>query len=421
MKRTVPLLITAIVGFVLIASSFVPAAESWGEEAAIWFDILAGIAFVLGGGNLLNSQLKKISSRRAGWGYALVTLVSFLLMLFAGLLKLGVRPAPDQEFYGESFASLPVEALPEFSIDAPVTAALREKLLPASVRRQVRLTESGISLRGWLSSSQLADLSEFSATLEWRCAVEQLGKAAQPPEELRGRVAYLPDHGSLSFRGFLTEADEQSLRGVSTASAFAEAVNQLAVAARRETSVAMPPVPAGFELPTALANAVTLSDGRATIKGPISTSQRNMLASGGLAARRRLSGNTTARDSFVSAFREAGSLNERQLAALERALSEDRSGDLIAAINTAGVSAPEDKTACELLAERAAGASELNPKKPAAPASVLNAEQEQAIREIIGAGRMEWAVLKDRLSAAGSIIPAQTAAIDEFQNGLPTE
>ena len=33
MRRTVPLLITALAGIVLIASRFIPAAESWGEVA----------------------------------------------------------------------------------------------------------------------------------------------------------------------------------------------------------------------------------------------------------------------------------------------------------------------------------------------------------------------------------------------------
>ena len=53
MKRSVPLLITAIGGLVLIAAYFIPYTQSWGETVAIWFDILASIAFILGGGNLL--------------------------------------------------------------------------------------------------------------------------------------------------------------------------------------------------------------------------------------------------------------------------------------------------------------------------------------------------------------------------------
>ncbi len=48
MKRTVPLLITAVGGFVLVIAYFIPATQGWGESTAIWFDILAAIAFILG-------------------------------------------------------------------------------------------------------------------------------------------------------------------------------------------------------------------------------------------------------------------------------------------------------------------------------------------------------------------------------------
>ena len=51
MKRTVPLIITALVGVVLIVSNFIPSFRSWGEEATTFFSIIAAIAFVLGGGS----------------------------------------------------------------------------------------------------------------------------------------------------------------------------------------------------------------------------------------------------------------------------------------------------------------------------------------------------------------------------------
>jgi hypothetical protein len=100
MKRTVPLFITAIGGFVLILAFFIPRTQDWGEKAAIWFDILAAIAFVLGGGNLLKIHLKKISDRRQGWAYSGVTLVAFLATLTVGLLKLGVTPNEQFPQYG---------------------------------------------------------------------------------------------------------------------------------------------------------------------------------------------------------------------------------------------------------------------------------------------------------------------------------
>lgn len=95
MKRSVPLLITAVGGFVLIVAYFIPVTESWGETVAIWFDILAAIAFILGGGNILKLHLKKISDRVPGWGYSGVVIVAFLATLLIGLGKIGVPPLPE--------------------------------------------------------------------------------------------------------------------------------------------------------------------------------------------------------------------------------------------------------------------------------------------------------------------------------------
>ena len=89
MKRQVPLIITAVAGFALIAAYFIPYTQSWGETTAIWFDILAAIAFILGGGNLLRVHLKKISDRVAGWGYSAIVLITFIITLTVGLGKVG--------------------------------------------------------------------------------------------------------------------------------------------------------------------------------------------------------------------------------------------------------------------------------------------------------------------------------------------
>ncbi|MDP6090150.1 MAG: hypothetical protein QF563_08085, partial [Candidatus Marinimicrobia bacterium] len=102
MKRNVPLLITALGGFILIIAYFIPATQGWGEVAAIWFDILASIAFILGGGNLLKIHLKKISDKRVGWAYSAITLAAFLITLFVGLGKVGVNPNPLYPHYGLS-------------------------------------------------------------------------------------------------------------------------------------------------------------------------------------------------------------------------------------------------------------------------------------------------------------------------------
>jgi hypothetical protein len=89
MKREIPLLITFFVGTLLIVSVFLPPAESWGENFSVYFDIIAVFAFFLGGGNLMRIHLQKVVSQRKHWGYSLVTLTGFLVMLTAGMFKVG--------------------------------------------------------------------------------------------------------------------------------------------------------------------------------------------------------------------------------------------------------------------------------------------------------------------------------------------
>lgn len=94
MKRTVPLLIATIAGFVLIVSYFIPYTQGWGEDVSIWFDVLASIAFILGGGNLVRIHLKKVSDRAGGWAYSVIVLAAFFITLAVGLGKIGVHPNP---------------------------------------------------------------------------------------------------------------------------------------------------------------------------------------------------------------------------------------------------------------------------------------------------------------------------------------
>jgi hypothetical protein len=92
LQRTIPLLILSASGLILILSYFSPITETWSEQVVSWFNILAGVAFVLGAGNLLAVNLEKISSKRPGWAYSAITLVSFGAMLLVGLSKWGAVP-----------------------------------------------------------------------------------------------------------------------------------------------------------------------------------------------------------------------------------------------------------------------------------------------------------------------------------------
>ena len=88
MRRRVPIIITFIVGSVLILSVFFPPVETIGEDFSIFFDIIAVFAFFLGGGNLIRIHGRKVYKQRKDWGFSLVTLFGFFIMMTAGLFKL---------------------------------------------------------------------------------------------------------------------------------------------------------------------------------------------------------------------------------------------------------------------------------------------------------------------------------------------
>ena len=99
-------------GFVLMAAVFIPYTEEWGEKAAVWFDVLAAIAFILGGGNLLKVHLRKVSDRAEGWAYSVVTVLAFLFTLIVGLFKIGVPPNPEIPIYTASISPTSGTATP---------------------------------------------------------------------------------------------------------------------------------------------------------------------------------------------------------------------------------------------------------------------------------------------------------------------
>ncbi|MBI2827911.1 MAG: hypothetical protein HY527_15640 [Betaproteobacteria bacterium] len=187
MKQTGPLLITAAGGFVLIVAYFIPFAQNWGELAAIWFDILAAVAFILGGGNLLKTHLKRISDRARGWGYSGVVVVSFLATLFVGLVKVGVNPSaqfPDFAWSGQyrqmgsafwylfQYAFTPLTAtmfsLLAFYIASAAFRAFRAKnveavlLLGTAFIILLGRTFAGVALTSWIDPDVWAGFAYFT-------------------------------------------------------------------------------------------------------------------------------------------------------------------------------------------------------------------------------------------------------------------
>jgi hypothetical protein len=127
MRRTVPILIASLSGFVLVLAFFSPQTKSWSEAAVNWFNVLAAIAFILGAGSLLKVQLAKISARRPGWGYAAITLASFLVTLAVGLLKVGTVPSdrfPQHAWTGDYEAPQAAFGWLYLYVMSPLTATM---------------------------------------------------------------------------------------------------------------------------------------------------------------------------------------------------------------------------------------------------------------------------------------------------------
>jgi hypothetical protein len=175
LKRTIPILIAAISGALLVFSYFFPSTESAGEIVSEWFNVMAAVAFVLGAGNLLLVNLERISSQRPGWAYSAITIVAFLAMLAFGMLKIGAVPDPKHPdvhfagsydtaaspfgwFYEHVFSPLGATmfALLAFYVASAAFRAFRAKniesmlLLGTAFVILLAQTAAGMFLTGWI-------------------------------------------------------------------------------------------------------------------------------------------------------------------------------------------------------------------------------------------------------------------------------
>ena len=381
-KRTMPLMITAGVGFVLIVASFIPATIGWGEVAAVWFDILAGVAFILGGGNLLKVQLKKISDQSEGWGYALVTLVAFLATLIVGLFKIGVPPAENQEFYGQTFVEFSLDELPEsqtFRVEGEIPWREVEPELPASVRRQLSEEDGQVVFRGWINKNQINDLKEYDTTLAWHRTIETLEKTAQPPKPVTSDISYLADHDALAFKGVMTEEKKSALQAMKGGEAWNAAIEKLDEASHATVELEVDP-PEGFELPKSLVESKSASYNPSketlTFTGPMSTDQRDLLLHQFPVT---LPMTAEERDALRKEIESHGEpLNEKQVEAFNKLMDGLWGLDqLFEAIDVGGVYEEEPRTVTEILQDRV----DPLPARAQKPDIKLDDDQKQKIRD----------------------------------------
>jgi len=102
-KRLLPIVVTFVSGFVVIAAFFsgdgVPWLHKLDKRIPEWFQIIAVFTLLIGIFNLLRLNAGKIARRVDGWGYSLVLVAGFVVMLTLGLLKGTVAPVVAGERY----------------------------------------------------------------------------------------------------------------------------------------------------------------------------------------------------------------------------------------------------------------------------------------------------------------------------------
>lgn len=102
MRREIPLLITGIVGAIYVITFFIPALQFVETVVTDWLLIIAAFAIWLGALNLLKINLDKLYRGRSDRFYALLVVISFLVMAVAGFAPL-VRGGRDYMSSGSAF------------------------------------------------------------------------------------------------------------------------------------------------------------------------------------------------------------------------------------------------------------------------------------------------------------------------------
>ena len=88
MRRTIPLVLTFVVGMYPIFAFFVPHryVSNLNQDLDTWLVIVAAFALPLGVVNLVMTNIDKIKTRRRGWPYSIVLIGGLCLMTFYGIM-----------------------------------------------------------------------------------------------------------------------------------------------------------------------------------------------------------------------------------------------------------------------------------------------------------------------------------------------
>jgi hypothetical protein len=169
MRREVPMIILATTAVIYIVSFFIPhpPMDSIEETFSNWYLVVAAFAIFLGVLNLMQLSLLKVVRKRQGWIYAAVIIVSFLVMVYFGMVQgwLGLLPeGGSYEDPGTAFSWMfdnvysPLSAM-MFALLAFFVASASYRAFRARSKEATMLLVSGfvvmlgrVSAGDWISS-----------------------------------------------------------------------------------------------------------------------------------------------------------------------------------------------------------------------------------------------------------------------------
>jgi uncharacterized membrane-anchored protein len=105
-RRQMPVVIAFVVGVGLWAQYYIPSRSSQQVLETFtgsWAIILAGAALILGILSAIHHHWTKVTLRKPGFGYSLVTLVCFAIVMFSGWLPVRVPGFAEPSIRDESF------------------------------------------------------------------------------------------------------------------------------------------------------------------------------------------------------------------------------------------------------------------------------------------------------------------------------
>ncbi|OYV03278.1 hypothetical protein CGW93_01645 [candidate division bacterium WOR-3 4484_18] len=137
MRRRGPLTLAFIAGVAMIIQFFSPhpILRTVYTEALNWYRIISAFTFMLGLISLMRSHITKVTHKRAGWGYSIVTIVSFIVMTILGFTYGTGAGTPFDKMYEYVYAPLgaTVFSLLAFYLASASFRAFRARNIDATI------------------------------------------------------------------------------------------------------------------------------------------------------------------------------------------------------------------------------------------------------------------------------------------------